>query len=262
MPYGVTYGTVANPLTGTHGAIPSTSNSLLTSTVSSILGLKSDAATSTANAAASTTQAAGYAAEGAAYGNAAGIAEQNAIVATLAGNVKGLQEQRTQRQTEGQQRAAAAANGFGASGSNLDIIRDSISQGYLTQQLTAMQTTLTKGGYQQEEAASVAEENAAIATGNAATAAATSYTAASKLSTANAANETAALNNFIGTSTLTADQSLILSPLGKDVTQPTTIPASTATGTAAPSALYGPTGIAYAPGEVHTNKITYYGYGA
>ncbi len=204
--------------------------SLLEGAVSSTLGFKSTAAEDTANATASTTSATGYAAEGTAYQTAADIAAQNAVIAQTSGDIKTLQEQRTLGITVGEQKAQVAASGFGASGSNLSLLRSSYQQGALTQQLTATQTALTKGGYLEEEAASLAEKKATDVTSTAATNAATGYTKASTTATANAANETAAINNYVGTGTLTADESLILAPLNSTVGTPTT---GTTTGTTA-----------------------------
>src|ERR1700676_3337644 len=60
--------------TGSGGTIPTSSDALLQSTVSSILGYQSQAAIDAANAAAATTSAAGYTADRSAYQTAADIA--------------------------------------------------------------------------------------------------------------------------------------------------------------------------------------------
>ncbi len=193
--------------------LPASNDATLQATVSSVLGLQSTAVTDAANATAATTSAAGYAAEGDAYQTAADIAGQNATVAGIAGTVKGLQEQRATNVTLGAQRAGVAAAGFAASGSSLDLLRSSMQQGYVTQQLNDIQTTLTKGGYIEEQAASNAEQVAARSTSATATATAAADTTAANMARATAASETAALNNFLGSYTLTADQSLLLSPL-------------------------------------------------
>lgn len=213
-------------------SIPQSSNPILEGAVSSLLGLKSTAAVDTANATAAGVQVTGYTTEGNAYQTASDIAQQNAAVAGVSGQVQELQEARATRTTIGEQKAQVAASGFGASGSNLDILRASLQQGYLTQQLTRTQTTLNQGGYLEESAAAQAEKAATSVTAGAAAAAATSYTSAAALATANAANATAALNQFIGTGTLTADQQLILAPLTATPGQPTTIPSLSSTGTA------------------------------
>ena len=213
--------------TSATGALPASSNTLLEGAVSDILGMKSTAVTNTAAATAATTQSEGYAAEASAYGTAADTAEQNAIIAGIAGDVKTLQQQRDVGLTIGTQQAQVAAAGFGAAGSSLDLLRSSLQQGYLTTQLTATQTALTKGGYLEEAASSRAQKAAAEATGAAAKTTASTWTAAGALSTANAAKETAALNNFLGTATLTADQKLILDPLSADLTKPLTATTTT-----------------------------------
>lgn len=213
-------GTDPNASTATPGAAVDTT--ALHSTVSDILGLKATAVTDTANAAASTTQAAGYAAEGAAYGTAAEVANQNAFLSEISGSVKTLQEQRALTRSLGEQTAQIAASGFAASGSNLDILRSSLQEGYITQQLTAVQTALQKGGYLEEAAAAKAEQAATDVTSKAATSQAAASTAASTTSTANAAAETASLNKFLSTATLTSAQKAILDPLGSDITTSST----------------------------------------
>lgn len=219
-------GTDPNTATTAGGAIPSSSNTLLEGAVSDVLGLKGTAVTDTAAATAATTQATGYDAEGKAYDTSQEIANQNAVVAGVAGGIKTLQEQRSLDALVGTQQSQVAAAGFGAAGSSLDILRSSLQQGYLTQQLTATQTALTKGGYLQEAAASAAQSKATAVTAAAARDTAAAYTAAAATSTANAAKETAALNDFTSTATLTADQKLILSPL----TGSTTTSSTAATG--------------------------------
>src|SRR5579859_2581924 len=193
--------------------LPAAQDATLQATVSSILGLQSTAVTDAANATAANTSATGYEAEGGAYQTAADIATQNATVAGIGGTVKALQEQRATNVTIGAQKAGVAAAGFGAAGTSLDLLRSSMQQGYVTQQLTGIQTQLTKGGYIEEAAASAAEKAAAEGTAGAARATAASDTTAANMARATAASETAALNNFLGSYTLTADQSLLLSPL-------------------------------------------------
>ena len=211
----------------TGAAIPETSDTLLSGSVSNILNLQATATTDTAaatadtaNATAATTSATGYTAEGASYQTSADIAAQNAVTAQLAGQVTTLQEARTMRTTEGEQQAAVAGSGFGASGSSLDIIRSSLQQGYLTQQLNTLTATETAGGYLEEQSAALAEKAATKVSADAATAlassdttAASTATTAGNLATANAASETSALKAFIGTSPLSTGQQLIVSPL-------------------------------------------------
>lgn len=203
----------------TPGTATTPSSSLLESTVNSILGLKSTAVTQDAAATAASTQAAGYEAESVAYGNAAEASGQNAILAGVIGEVKSYQEERAGAVSRGTAVAQNAASGFGAAGSNLDILRSSLQQSYLADQLISTQTALTEGGYLSEAAAARAQKTAADATAAAARTTATALTNASALSTANAASSTAALNKFLLTSTLTDDQKLILSPLGTDITK-------------------------------------------
>src|SRR3990167_10939009 len=80
---------------GTEDVVPAKSDALLGTTVTNILGLKSTETEDLASAKAETTRAAGYTAEAEAYGEAKTIREQNAIIAGIAGDIEGLQEQRT-----------------------------------------------------------------------------------------------------------------------------------------------------------------------
>ncbi len=189
------------------------SDSLLGSTVSNILGLQSSAAVDTANSSASTINSSGYTAETKAYTDVGSIAESNAAISQAYGDVLGIQEQQKLSADIGTEKAAFAANGFKESGSNLDILRSSLQQGYLTQQLNETQTSLNVGGYLAEKAAAKAESLASTAASDSAAALAKAYTSASSLSTANAASSTDALNSYLKGGTLTSAESLILSPV-------------------------------------------------
>lgn len=196
-----------------------TDTAMLRGTVADILGLQSKASIDNANAGASDIQATGYQAESGAYQNVADIAANNATVAGVAGGIKLLQENRALRTTMGSQRADVAAAGFGNSGSSLDLMRSSIQQGALTRQFTNIQTAQTQGGYLEEGAAAGAEVAGANMASSAASALAKQQRASGELATANAANETAALGQYMQTTNptgapLTPESTLAVSTLG------------------------------------------------
>lgn len=64
-----------------------------------------------------------------------------------------IKEQQTQRSIEnviGQQQADVAAGGFAATGSALDLLRDSMSQGALTKAVIGQQGLIEEAGYQEQ----------------------------------------------------------------------------------------------------------------
>jgi hypothetical protein len=64
-----------------------------------------------------------------------------------------IKEQQTQRSVEtviGQQQADVAAGGFAATGSALDLLRDSMAQGALTKAAVGQQGLIEEAGYQQQ----------------------------------------------------------------------------------------------------------------
>jgi hypothetical protein len=117
---------------------------------------------------ASTFDAAGGAVKDLFAGNAANIkakgnllqAQQYDLAAELALKNKqfaetstAIKEQQTQRQIEtvvGQQQADVAAGGFASSGSALDLLRDSMSQGALTKAVAGQQGLIEEAGYQEQ----------------------------------------------------------------------------------------------------------------
>jgi hypothetical protein len=230
---------VANTVTlGLHttGSVTNTgtvNDTLLGDTVSSVLGLKETAATDTANATAQTASATGYQAEQTAYGQVGAISQNNAALAQAAGTVTAYQDLLKAKTTIGEQQQSVGAAGLRNSGSNLSLLRGSLQQSYLTQQLDETQTAIDVGGYLAEKAGASAEYSAAGAAADSATALGKSYTSAASLATTNAANETSALNTYLGSGTRTADENLLLAPLSADITQPTTIlnGSTTSTGT-------------------------------
>lgn len=212
------------------GAVKNTgtiNDTLLNSTVSNILGLSETTASDTAQSKASAASVTGYNAETTAYGQVGTIAASNAALSKAAGDVTDYQDQLKALITIGEQKAAVAANGFRASGSNLDLLRSSLQQGYLKHQLDETQTSLNIGGYLAEGAAAKAEGAAATAAADSATALGAAYDKASTLATTNAANETTALNSYLGKTTLTPAEKLLLNPLKSDPTVATSLSTTT-----------------------------------
>lgn len=100
-------------------------------------------------------QAYGYKAQGAQfekqnYDLAAQFAEQNVAYTAAATSIKQAQNERQLFQSQGQTEADVAGAGFAASGSALDILRDSASQGALTKAVASQQGMITEAGYQEQ----------------------------------------------------------------------------------------------------------------
>jgi len=64
--------------------------------------------------------------------------------------IKSLQTQRSVEGVIGQQQADVAASGFASSGSALDLLRDSMSQGALTKAVVGQQGLIEEAGYQEQ----------------------------------------------------------------------------------------------------------------
>lgn len=137
--------------------------------------LASTEITASGQSKAQTDLATGYTAEQTAYTNAGLISGENAKVAGYAGDVLKYQEQLDVLKSTGEARAAAGAGGAAASGSVLDVLRSSLQQGALTQQLTQYQTALDIGGYLEQQNATQGESAAAGAQSKAATDLANTY---------------------------------------------------------------------------------------
>lgn len=204
---------------------------LLTSITGDIGNLRGLAASNAANAAASTTQSEGYLREAEAYENVGAIAKENATIEGVSGNIKQLQLGRAVQRTLGSQRAAVASAGFASSGSSLDVMKSSIQEGYLADQLIRSQTAVTQGGYLEQGAAAQAEAGGSRLASEAALSLSRSYAAAGSLATANASNETAALTAYLQGRPSTPETALVTSTLGGDPNSPTTFtpPGSSAT---------------------------------
>lgn len=148
--------------------------------------------------AASELSAAGNTAEADIYGQASSIAGQNALLALDAGQIKEAQTQLAVNRAIGSQRAAVASNGFAEAGSAVDVMRASLQQGSLDEQLDVENASLQAGAFEEQKQASAAEQTAAS---TAASMAKTTADMAKTLSTTNATianNMATAINQSVG----------------------------------------------------------------
>ena len=230
---------------------------LIKGVVSDILTQQGQAAQYTASAAAQGIYAQGYQAEAGAYGSAQQIAQQNAALAGVAGDVQAAQEARKVVQTVGSQRAQIAAAGFANSGSALDLSRSSMQQGHLADQLIRTQTAINQGGFLEQGAAAQAETAAVSYASQAALTLQQQQAAAGVTATTSAANETKALIDYLHTTTTGATPAgrLALSTLTGPNGQPlltapdaTVAPTFTPTGTGIGVGTGGVAGLGAVPG--------------
>jgi hypothetical protein len=96
------------------------------------------------------SKAAGDLAEAGEYGLAAKYADQEAAFTKESTAIQEFQQQRELTKSLGQTTADVAGAGFAASGSSLDLLRDSASQGALQQAVTAQQGLITEQGYEEQ----------------------------------------------------------------------------------------------------------------
>lgn len=95
-------------------------------------------------------KAMGDIAEGQAYDLASQLATQNAAFTEQSTAIKEMQQQRELTMSLGETRADVAASGFAASGSSLDLLRESASQGALAHQVLGQQGLITEAGYKEQ----------------------------------------------------------------------------------------------------------------
>lgn len=86
------------------------------------------------------------------YDEAQRIAQQNAALAKQATRIKDIQLQRHVFKTLGQQQADVAGAGFASSGSALDLLRSSASEGAMTRAINEEQGTITSNAYEEQAA--------------------------------------------------------------------------------------------------------------
>lgn len=84
------------------------------------------------------------------YDLAGDLADQNAKFTEVSTGIKAAQLDRSLYQTLGGQAADVAGAGFAASGSALDLMRDSASQGALTHAVAGEQGLITEAGYKEQ----------------------------------------------------------------------------------------------------------------
>lgn len=96
-------------------------------------------------------QAQGDLAEAKNYDLAAGLAGENAQFTESSTAIKQAQIDRNTTMTLGGQRADVAGAGFAESGSALDLLRDSASQGALTKAVAGQQGLIQEAGYQEQQ---------------------------------------------------------------------------------------------------------------
>jgi hypothetical protein len=97
------------------------------------------------------TKAQGDIIEGKEYGLAAELAGKNEQYTELSTAIKEAQESRKIYQTDSGVAANMAQAGFGASGSALDIMRDSAAQGALAKATLSEQGLITEAGYKEQQ---------------------------------------------------------------------------------------------------------------
>jgi hypothetical protein len=84
------------------------------------------------------------------YEEAAQFAQQNVEYTKQSTDIQEYQKSREIMQTLGQQQADVASAGFAASGSALDLERESANQGALAQGVLAQQGLITEAGYEEQ----------------------------------------------------------------------------------------------------------------
>lgn len=96
------------------------------------------------------------------YGEAASIAEQNAALIRESTRIKEQQLQRQIYQSLGSTKAEVGGSGFAASGSALDILKSSASQGAITKAMLSEQGAITELSYQEQAQQFKGMQNAAL----------------------------------------------------------------------------------------------------
>jgi hypothetical protein len=112
-------------------------------------------------ASADKSKAAGDLSEAANYDLAAKYADQEAAFTKESTAIQGMQAERASYQSRSQTSADIAGGGFAASGSGLDILAQSASQGALQQAVIARQGLITEQGYEEQAQSYLNMEGAA-----------------------------------------------------------------------------------------------------
>jgi hypothetical protein len=95
-------------------------------------------------------KAAGDRIEAANYRLAAQFADKNVVYTQWSTSIKEFQQDRENAKSLGETTADVAGAGFAASGSALDILRDSAAQGALTKAVLGEQGLITEEGYKEQ----------------------------------------------------------------------------------------------------------------
>lgn len=156
--------------------------------VASLFGLEGQASEELAASQSEGIIAGGDIAEAGAYGTAGAIATANSRLALVGGDIEQAQEAIKLGNTIGSQRAAVSAGGFANSGTALNLLRSSVQQGHIQQQITGVNAQLQSGGFMEQAEAAAAEGSAATA------AAASQQTLAANQAALSAATKTMATN--------------------------------------------------------------------
>lgn len=101
------------------------------------------------------------------YGLAGDLALQNEEFTKTSTAIKQAQQSRQEMMTIGGQQADIAGAGFASSGSALDLLRDSASQGALTHAVLGQQGLITEAGYDEQAKSFQTMQQAAIDAGHA-----------------------------------------------------------------------------------------------
>lgn len=120
------------------------------STLSSFGGAAQDLFSGITNSASLKIKAKGNLAEADNYDLAAGLADENAQFTKTSTELKTYQANRNLYQALGATTADVAGAGFAMSGSALDLMRDSVSQGALTRETLGQQGLIAEDGYKEQ----------------------------------------------------------------------------------------------------------------
>lgn len=140
-------------------------------------------------------KAQGDLAEASEYDLAGNLAKQNEAFTEQSTAIKKMQQDRANTMALGGERADIAGAGFSESGSALDILRDSASQGALTKAVLGQQGLITEAGYQEQA------DSFSVMSGAARTAAAGEFSIADQTDQlakdTQSASDTAGIGSFI-----------------------------------------------------------------
>lgn len=103
----------------------------------------------------------GFKLEAESYRKGSAAARESGRLSEVSTRVQTIQADRKINRTLGAQQATAAAAGFEASGSNLDLLRDSTAQGHMTDQMIGLQGEINANAFEQQALASDAQAVAA-----------------------------------------------------------------------------------------------------